>query len=448
MKYIFGVIFTLYIGTLSVYAQSKQSQVKQFTLSEALKYALSNNPAFRNALLEERISEEKVKEAGNALLPKLTGSIDTRYNTQIATQVLPARTFNPMAAEGELTTAIFGTNWNASAALDLNAPILDFGASANIDYAKAAQNLASANAAQSRNTLTLNVMRAYYAVLLNQEKLRQAETTLTRNENFYKDVQTRFQNANALKTDFSTAYLNASNAQLQRRKAADAVNTSLANLALQLGYEGNAQELTLTDNLTSMLANDTTFANASNDEAFQARTDVRAELAQREMSVQAMQRTTKQSYPSLSGYGFLGTQGFANDISRLTFFPISYLGLRVNIPLSDWFTRTPLVQQQSLQLDKNENTLTSLRQTLRYELENTQTTLKNAFRAAMIQKENIAIAEEIVSTTTTRFKQGQATQQDVLNAEETFRNTQASYLQAVYDVLVAKLDWEKANGNL
>lgn len=443
MNRITTIFLILCFCVSSIYAQSKQ-----FSVKEAIEYAISNNPTFRNSLVEERVSEEKTKEAGNALLPRLTGSIDTRYNTQLATQVIPARTFNPRAEEGETTTLVFGTNWNASATLDLNAPVLDFGASANVEYAKASQNLAAANTTQSRSTLTLNVMRAYYAVLLNQEKLRQAETTLARNENFYKDAQTRFQNANALKTDLNTAYLNASNAQLQRRKAADAVATSLANLALQLGYEGNAGEIILSENLTSLIAKDTTFTNASNDEAFQARSDVRTELASREMNVQAMQRTTKQNYPSLSGYGFLGTQGFANDVSKLNFFPLSYLGLRISVPITDWFMRTPIVQQQSLQLDKNENTLRALRQTIRYELQNTQTSLKNSLRAAMIQKENITIAEDVVASTTTRFKQGQATQQDVLNAEQTLRDTQASYLQAVYDFLVAKLDWEKANGRL
>lgn len=443
MKSFIRVWITLLFGATSIYAQPKQ-----LSLKEAVSYALANNPTFRNAEVEERISEEKVKEAGNALLPKLTGGIDTRYNTQLATQVLPARTFNPMAPEGELQKAVFGTNWNASASLDLTAPILDFGASANVEYAKAAQTLALASKLQTRQSLTDNVMRAYYVVLLNEEKVRQAEATLTRNENLYKDVQTKFQNANALKTDLNTAYLNASNAQLQRRKASDALSVSRMNLALQLGFEGNAGDLQLTDNLAGLISADSTFANASNDAAFDARTDTRTERAQREMNIQALQRTGKQQYPSLTGYGFLGTQGFSNDISKLEFFPLSYVGLRINVPLSDWLTRTPLAQQQLLALDKNENTLRTLRRTIQYDLLNTQTTLQNALRTVTIQKENIGIAEEIVATTTVRFKQEQATQQDVLNAEQTLRDTQTAYLQAVYDFLVAKLDWEKANGRL
>ena len=79
---------------------------------------------------------------------------------------------------------------------------------------------------------------------------------------------------------------------------------------------------------------------------------------------------------------------------------------------------------------------------------NTQTTLKNSYSSIRIQKENVAIAEEVVATATSRFKQGQAAQQEVLEAESTLRDTQLNYLQALYDALVAKLDWEKANGML
>lgn len=424
------------------------AQERPLSLNDAIKYALANNPAFRNSAVEERLGEEKVAETLNAYYPKLTGGVDTRYNTQLATQVLPARTFNPMAPEGELVKAQFGTSWNATASLDLNVPLLDLSAGANVDYAKAAQKLASANTLQSKNTLKIAVTRAYYTVLLNQEKLRQAEVNFTRNDNFYKDAETRFQNANGLKTDRNTAYLNASNAELQRRKAQDAVMVSLANLALQLGYDGNPAELQLTDKLTTFIANDSTFANTSAEAAFEGRTDTRSEIALREMNLQNLERTNKQNLPTISGYGFLGTQGFTNDLAKLEFFPLSYLGLRVSVPLSDWFTRAPQLQQQALQLDKSENALRSLRQTIRYEQKNAQITLQNSLRTAKIQQQNIAIAEEVIATTTSRFKQGQATQQDVLNAESTLRETQTNYLQALYDFLVAKLDWEKANGML
>jgi outer membrane protein len=208
-----------------------------FSLKDALKYAFERNPTFRNTAVEEQISTEKVNEATSRYYPRLTGTADMRNNTQLATSILPAQAFNPNANENDFQEIKFGTTWNATASLDLTQPIIDVSIGSEVAAAKASQILASANTLKAKNDITIAVAKAYYTVLLNQEKLRQAEANFTRNENFYNDVRVKFQNANALKTDQSKAYLNYSNAMLQRKKAQDAVSISLANLALQAGKE-------------------------------------------------------------------------------------------------------------------------------------------------------------------------------------------------------------------
>lgn len=432
--------------TLSFFAPLS-AQEQALSLKDAVKLAVERNPTFRNALVDEQISTEKTNESGTRYYPRISGTIDGRYNTQLSTSIIPGRVFNERLGDTLLKTQ-FGTNWNMTAALDLTQPILDLSISAEVAAAKASQNLASANTEKAKNDLKLTVTRAYYTVLLNQEKLRQAEANLVRIENFYNDVQAKFQNANALKTDRSKAYLNFSNAALARKKAQDAVRISLANLASQLNWEGSPDNIRLTDRLDALFSADSTFTNRSLDGALEARADAKAELAQREVNVQNLARLRNQNLPTVSGYGYLGTQGLTNDLSKLVFYPISYLGVRVSVPLADWFTRTPALQQQAYQLDKSENNLRNLRQTTTYELLNTQSALKNAYSSIRIQKENVAIAEEVVATATSRFKQGQAAQQEVLEAESTLRDTQLNYFQALYDALVAKLDWEKANGML
>lgn len=442
-----SVIFTLslvfFIKPFSAFAQGQS-----FSLKDALKYGIERNPVFRNALVEEQISAEKTNEVSNRYLPRLSATLDGRYNTQIATQVLPAKAFNPNAGENELTELRFGTNWNASAALDLTQPILDLSLGAEAASAKASQNLASANTEQAKQDLKMAIARAYYTVLLNEEKLRQAESNLERTENFFNNIESKFANANALKTDRSRAYLNFSNAKLAKKKAQDAVRLSKMNLALQLSWEGKPDEIKLTEKLDALFAADNAFQNRSLEAAWETRSDAKAELARREVNIKTLDRLRNQNLPTLSGYGFLGTQGFGNEFGTINFFPLSYIGVRASIPLADWFTRTSTIQQQALQLDKTENTLRNLRQTALYQLEETQTALQNAVQSVKIQKENIVIAEEVIATTTTRFKQGQATQQEVLDAENTLRDTQVNYLQALYDALVAKLDWERANGML
>jgi outer membrane protein TolC len=122
--------------------------------------------------------------------------------------------------------------------------------------------------------------------------------------------------------------------------------------------------------------------------------------------------------------------------------------MRASVPIADWLTRSATIQRQALQLDKSENALRNLRQTALYELESALVQVRNAVQSVKIQRENVVIAEEIVAATAARFRQGQATNQEVLDAESTLRDTQTLYLQSLFDALVAKLDWKKANGAL
>ena len=37
---------------------------------------------------------------------------------------------------------------------------------------------------------------------------------------------------------------------------------------------------------------------------------------------------------------------------------------------------------------------------------------------------------------------------DLLNAETTLKEAQTNYYSALYDFLIAKVDWDRANGNI
>jgi outer membrane protein TolC len=395
-------------------------------------------------------------------LPRITGTVDSRLNIQRQAIVIPNfAAFGRPASEGaSADTALqAGARYQTALQLDVTQPIVDVTIGAEKEFAATNQRLADVNAAKARIDVVTAVTKAYYTVLLNQEKLRQARANALRTENFHKDVKSKFDNATALKTDVSRAYLNASNAAQQQRQAEDALRLSMVNVATQIGFPTqNAAELMLTDALTGALPNippvqagaDAALAanvGASVDAALQARVELKAAALEREANAFQLQKSMQQNFPTLSAYGAAAVQGLGESFPG-TWFPQVYVGLRVNVPLSDWLVRTPAIQQQTLQVSKNENTLASLRQSVAYEVQTAQTTLINAARNLALQRENVVIAEELVATATNRYKQGVGTNQEVLDAEFMLRETQTQYLQALYDTLVAQLDFDKATGRL
>jgi outer membrane protein TolC len=82
------------------------------------------------------------------------------------------------------------------------------------------------------------------------------------------------------------------------------------------------------------------------------------------------------------------------------------------------------------------------------QLEAKQTQLKY-FRAmdyVLQQKENLDLANKILNTTTIKYNEGVGSNLELITASQELKTTQTNYLSAVYDLLVAKIDYQVAIG--
>ena len=105
-------------------------------------------------------------------------------------------------------------------------------------------------------------------------------------------------------------------------------------------------------------------------------------------------------------------------------------------------------QQQKLLVTKNRNNLNSIRQTINYQLRITSVNYANAYQNLQLISENVKLAEDVVSEVNVRYQNSMATYQEVLDSENTLKDTEFNYLQALCTFLLADLDWRKANGKL
>jgi outer membrane protein len=445
----------IYIASAFMISQAyaQQNEIR-LSIEEAVQYAENKQPDFQNYLIDEKINERRMQETRTAYYPKLSGTADLRNNFQRPTIVLPAEAFRASGAtpgKGEEFIAIRqGTPWAATAALELNQPILDLTAAADVAIAQKSRELSQLTTRQARINQQIAVRSTYYAALLNQELLQQTTADVLRNKTFYEDVKNRFDNGRALRIELNRAYLNFSNAELQQQKALDAFLNSKALLAKQIGLEDGAV-LVLTDKLDAFLPADTSFVNMQEDELMQKRVEVRSESVSRELNLLSVQKMNRQYLPTLSAYGYLGTQAFRNEFnffSDATWFPVGYVGLRLSMPLFDGLQKRAIAQQQRLQIHKNENKLRSLERHIAYEQQSASSNLKNASRNLSMQQKNMDIAKEVMQDAQHRYQEGAGTNQDVVEAEFTLQQTQTSYFQALYELMIAKLEWERVNARL
>ena len=64
------------------------------------------------------------------------------------------------------------------------------------------------------------------------------------------------------------------------------------------------------------------------------------------------------------------------------------------------------------------------------------------------QKKNIELAEKVYNTTKIKYEQGLGNNQEIYNAQTELKIAQNNYYSALYDAIIAKIDYQKATGKL
>lgn len=171
------------------------------------------------------------------------------------------------------------------------------------------------------------------------------------------------------------------------------------------------------------------------------------------------------AYPRLlatAAYGFTGSANnrrdlfafrgpdsrAANGFPNQNWFGFGNVGLSLQIPVFDGFRRKYLVQQARIQQQTIERGFETLRQSIDLQDAQSRTTLINALDVLDNQKANLDLAAEVARVSRVKFSEGVGSNLEVVTAETSLREAQTNYYAALYDVLVAKVDRDKATGEL
>ncbi len=430
---------------LCISASAEQSF--KMSLAEAIDYAMQNQPAFQNYKVDQQIVSAKQLESTAKYLPKLNGNVDFRDNLKLGQIALEFP--NPVTGVNEQRTIQQGTKYSVIAGVDLNQPVLDMASITDMKYSKQQKVLSALQLQQATVDLKISVSRAYYLALLNAERVKKAQKSVERFQKAYDDTKVKYDNQNALKSEMNRSFLNLSNAKYQLKISQDSVKTSKVNLGQLIGLPIDGQ-LELSDALpvdikTASLPEYPDFKGAE-----LSRLELKTETMNQTLNKLQLQKTNMLYVPSLNGYGYIGGQGIDNKniFTKDKWFWTSFIGLKLTVPIFDGLQKVSVANQQKLVIRKNENNLATIRNTINYQLQTSLVNYANASTNLQLIKDNVTLAEEVVKDVNVRYVNSVATYQEVLDAENTLKETEFNYLQSLYVFLLAELDWKKANGKL
>jgi len=431
---------------LTMLASPGQSTVNM-SLDDAINYAIKNQPALQNYLVEQKISTAKRLQAISEYLPNIAGSFSLQDNLNLP--IVALKFPNPVTGLEENLKIQQGLKYQGNGGINFNVPLVDANVIGDLRYSKEHIKLTDLQLQQALIDLKVNVSKAYYLVLLNAERLKKNEKTLERDQKAYDDTKVKFDNQNAVKTDVSRAYLNLQNTKYQTKVYQDSVTTSSSNLAQLIGLPLGTSPV-LTDVLPGNAAELNLPEYPDYKAAEQNRIELKTESMQESLNRLQLKKVNYGYLPTLYGFATAGGLGLDNDnlFQKGVWVKDNFIGLQLSVPIFDGLQKLAMAQQQKLAMQKNENNLNSLRQNINYQLQTSAVNYANAYENLKLIRENVKLAEDIMADVNVRYQNSLALYQEVVDAENTLKETEFTYLQAMYTYLLAELDWKKANGKL
>lgn len=432
------MLLALLAGSMSF----ARAQSGPMTLQQCVKYGLTNNRGVLKSKLEIDRANEKRAETRSEYLPQVNGSISFQDNLKLQTSILPGEL---IGQPGTQVPVQFGTKYNTSAGVEAKQALYNQSLIYAMKLTRQNAKVSEINAKKTEDQLIYDIASAYYTAQISLTQKKLVESNLAQIDSLYKITQIQLENDAAKQLDLDKLTVNKTNLQTELITSTNSYNQQLLLLKYYMGMpldssievdsiDMNAQSATIID--TKSLDN----------------TDVELVLAQREIYSVTLQQIRAGYLPSLSLSFQASVQNMQNDLRMFNknseWFPTSYVGLNLSIPIFDGLAKNSRAKQTKIQIEQSVLEEEYLTEKLKMQRENANNTLKANQSALTSQQQNIELAQKVYTVTMAQFIGGIATITDLVNAETSLRDAQTNYLKALVQVKLGELDLIKSTGNI
>ena len=419
----------------------------QYTIDQAVAYSIKNSAKTQLNQLDLINAEAQIKEYRANGLPQLKGSINYQHFINLPTSLLPAEIFG--GAAGTYAEVQFGLKNSLNAGLELNTLIFDGSFFTGLRAQKIYRELVHKQADQNEYELRKSVTKAYLGVLIAERNKNIIEKNLSNLEKTLEETIIFYENGFVEKLDVSRLQLSYDNLASEIDKIERLINLSKNLLKFQMNYPLH-ENIELSESLDDLA-----------DKVFMEKVDLnekidiskRPELSVLETGEQLNElniEAIKKGYlPSLVGFANYQTAVQRNnlfDTDEPGFFPTTIVGLALSVPIWDSYSRRSKIQQAKVDLEVNKVQKSEFERAVTLEVFNSQLNYQNAMVAINNTKRNEALATEIYNTAKIKFKEGVGSSLEISQAEQNLYSSQANYINALYDLVVAKSDLDIALG--
>jgi len=428
---------------------SLAASAQNYSLKQAVDYAIAHQVQVKNSQIDLQNANAKVNEIRAMGLPQVNGSLSLTNNLILQRVFIPARIFNPAAAEGELIAAKFGVDNAGFANVGLSQLVFDGTYLLGLKASSVYKDLAVKSVTQSKQQVAENVTKAYYGILVNEKRQSLLALNVARLDSLLKETRELNKQGFVEKIDVQRLDVQANNLRTELDNVNRLQELSYSLLKFQMGFPME-EPIKLSETLEKIeLATFNT--NAAGDFNYSNRIEYSILQTQENLAELDLKSIKAGYLPRLflnANYGYnAGANGFGDLVSK-PWFDNAAVTVALQIPIFDGYSKKYRAIQSANNLQKVRQSYNLLKSSIDLQRSQASITMKNALESMREQKANLELATEISRVTRVKYQNGVGSNLEVLNAETSIKESQANYFTALYNALIAKVEVEKANGTL
>ncbi len=429
--------------THSVKAADK-SDVLTLTVAEAVKIALSDNPTIQIAELEVERYDYVRKTTFGSLLPQV--SVDGTFNQTLKNQsmaegfTLGANQYSTMSASGNISLAIYSPSVYRT--LKMNATEMES---------------AIESARSSKIDLIAAVKNSFYNIMLAERSLEVLESSAETAKQTVDETQLKFDNELSSEYDLLTAQVQYSNLQpsIMQTRASIEIAKDLLKMYLSLPESVKIEVEGDFDQIKELILSvEPTYRDLSGNSS------LRSLALSQEVLEHQLRINNATRLPTLAAYGQvtytgnnMGSFSFSDTgeiVSSATngFFwqsPAS-VGLSLSVPIFSGWSNTSRSRQIKNQISQMELQRRYTEDNVNLSLTTAISDIYTARETLFAQQQTVDQASKAYKISETRYNSEMGTILELNTSRLTLTQAELNLSQAIYDLLVAKSEYDRILG--
>lgn len=432
------ILIICFLFSTQVVAQTKTDTLTPsvvISLQQCIGFALRNQPATRQASLDEQINERTINIGLADWLPQINASGTAQHYFQ-----LPVTYFNnSFVNSGAPNTSSLGAGvtqvlYNNTVALAART-------------AKYSREYYKENTVSTQINVVSDVSKAFYDVLLSQKQLDIINADILRLQRSLKDAYAQYQGGIVDKIDYKQATIALNNELASRKQAQEAILSKKSYLKQIMGFDP-ARPVQLAYD-SAQLERETVI---DTNQVLDVNNRIEYKLLQTQKTLQNINVDYYRWgwLPSAQAFGNYNLSYFNSSVGDLysRSFPNSYAGLSFSIPIFTGTKRLQNVSKARLQVERANLDIVNTRNVINTQYTQALAGYKSSYNDYYILKQNVALATDVFNVVELQYREGIKTYLNVITAQSDLRTSELNYYNALFNLLSNKIDLQRSLGTL